>query len=215
MSFPYLDHSSEENKLSPESSGEQRIWSRFLAGEESAFTALMTTYYRPLFRYATRFSRDKEFIKDSIQDLFLYLWERRSSLRADAAVKPYLMASLRRSMYRNLPDSQQFSDADEGRGSFDFEFSVEEQFIHHETSFQRARHIKHLLETLPRRQKEVVYLKYFQEMEREQIAQVMDIAPQTVSNLLQLALRQLRQYWKIELLTLIIAHLALGLSGLY
>ena len=194
---------SEQHGYSPQTVAEQQLWSRFLAGEEAAFETLMLDYYQPLFRYATRFSRDKEFIKDSIQDLFLYLWERRTTLRDKVVIKPYLMASLRRYMHRNLPDASRSEEfADDKSQPFDFEFSVEEQFIRHESSFNRSRQMQHLLETLPRRQKEVVYLKFFQEMERDQIAEVMDIAPQTVSNLLQLALKQLRHYWKIELLTL-------------
>ncbi len=200
MSGPY-------GSSSPDRSAEQQLWARFLAGEEPAFDALMTTYYRPLFRYATRFSRDKEFIKDCIQDLFLYLWERRASLRTDVMLKPYLMASLRRYMHRHLPGATPATElSDDKTQLFDFEFSVEEQFIDQETTFHRSRHMQQLLQTLPRRQKEVVYLKFFQEMEREQIAEVMDIAPQTVSNLLQLALKHLRQYWKIELLTLLVVH---------
>jgi DNA-binding CsgD family transcriptional regulator len=92
---------------------------------------------------------------------------------------------------------------------FNFEFSVEERFIGQETILTRTRHLKQLLETLPPRQKEVIYLKFFQEMEREQIAEMMDIAPQTVSNLIQLALKQLRQYWKLELLTFVLLNLSL------
>lgn len=46
-----------------------------------------------------------------------------------------------------------------------------------------------LISALPNGQKEVVYLKFFQELSRDQIDQIMDTAPQTVSNLLQLAIR--------------------------
>ena len=184
-------------------STEQELWQGFLAGHETAFDVLMTTHYRLLFRYGTRFSKDKEFIKDCIQDLFLYLWERRSSLKTDVAIKPYLMASLRRYMHRQLAGHPFVGESTDDAGqSFEFEFSVEDELIHQETVLNRSRQMKQILERLPRRQKEVIYLKFFQDMDRDQIAQVMDIAPQTVSNLLQLALKQLRQYWKIELLTL-------------
>ena len=64
--------------------------------------------------------------------------------------------------------------------------------------------MKQLLEKLPRRQKEVIYLKFFQELDRDQIAAVMAIAPQTVSNLMQLAIKQLRQYNSVELLVLVL-----------
>lgn len=72
-------------------SDEQAVWAQFRAGDQRAFDALMTTQYRTLFRYGNRFSTDPEFIRDSIQDLFLYLWERRASLHAEVSVKPYLL----------------------------------------------------------------------------------------------------------------------------
>ncbi|CCH02338.1 RNA polymerase, sigma-24 subunit, ECF subfamily [Fibrella aestuarina BUZ 2] len=184
----------------PELSVEQRLWAGFMAGDETALNTLMTTHYRSLFRYGTRFSKDREFIKDAIQDLFLHLWERRTFLRKDVAIKPYLMASLRRAMHRNVPSGRPNLELGDEQEAFAFVFSVEEQFIQHETTFQRTQRMQQLLDTLPRRQKEVIYLKYFQELDRDHIAQVMDIAPQTVSNLLQLALRQLRQQGAAQLL---------------
>lgn len=83
---------------------------------------------------------------------------------------------------------------------FQIEFSVEEQFIENEAVSRRAEQLKKLLNTLPARQKEVVYLRFFQELSRDEIAGVMTITPQTVSNLLQLAFKQLRNCRGIELL---------------
>jgi hypothetical protein len=76
------------------------LWQDFLAGEVSAFEKLMSDNFRLLFRYGSKFSKDRELVKDSIQDLFMILWEKRDNLSSDAAVKPYLMASLRRLMHR-------------------------------------------------------------------------------------------------------------------
>lgn len=179
--------------------GENKLWQRFRAGDVSAFQTLMTDYFRVLFRYGTRFSKDREFIKDSIQDLFLYLWEHRSSLRADVAIKPYLLVSLRRYMHRNGPSTAFSDEFTDMTHPFDFTFSVEEQYIQEEALLNQIRQTKQLLDILPRRQKEVIYLKFFQELERDQIAEVMAIAPQTVSNLMQLAFKQLREYMNLNI----------------
>lgn len=176
-----------------------QLWQRFLDGDASAFQTLMTNYFRVLFRYGSRFSKDREFIKDCIQDLFLYLWEHRASLRADVAIEPYLLVSLRRSMHRSGSTpafSVEFTD--DKVEPFDLTFSVEEQYIQQETMANRIRQMKQVLERLPPRQKEVIYLKYFQELDRDQIAEVMGIVPQTVSNLMQLAIKQLRQYINLD-----------------
>jgi len=190
---------------------ENNLWKRFLSGDTEAFDLLMSLHFRTLFQYGSKFSKDKEFIKDCIQDLFLILWEKRSNLNKDAAVKPYLLASLRRLMHRNISSKSWIGDEtlDNQEALFEIEFSVEEQYIQHESALTRSRQLKQLLDELPKRQKEVIYLRFFQDMDRNQISEVMDITPQTVSNLLQIAIKQLKKQWIIALLTFLMMGLFL------
>ncbi|KAA9347166.1 RNA polymerase sigma factor [Larkinella humicola] len=184
------------------------VWQQFLSGDTVAFAYLMSSHFQVLFRYGSKFSKDKEFVKDCIQDLFLIIWERRDRLSAEVAVKPYLMASLRRLMNRSGQSRTGLSDElpSDNEEVFDIEYSVEEEYIEQENVRVITQRFKKLLNELPKRQKEVIYLKFFQEMDRNQISEVMDISPQTVSNLLQIAIRQLKEYWKVEFLTLLLAH---------
>lgn len=180
------------------------LWRRFLTGDSDAFAVLMSSHFRSLFQYGSKFSRDHEFVKDSIQDLFLILWEKRENLDRNAQVKPYMMASLRRLMHRSVSSKSWVGGEplDDAEATFEIEFSVEHQYIENESTFVRTEQLRHFLDELPKRQKEVIYLKYFQEMDRNQISEVMDITPQTVSNLLQIAIKQLKKHWKVVLLFL-------------
>lgn len=188
----------------PENHINSIIWDRFLEGDKMAFEELMKTHFTVLFHYGTKFSKDREFIKDCIQDLFLQLWESRQNLSNKVMVKPYLMASLRRRIHRaTLPIH--FSDIlTKSEDIFEVEFSIEEKFIQDESTLLLTQKIKYVLEMLPKRQKEVIYLKFFQELEREQIAKVMEVAPQTVSNLLQMAVKQLKKRWISEFVSFLI-----------
>lgn len=47
---------------------------------------------------------------------------------------------------------------------FDIDFSIEEKIVKDETELQRVRLINEHLNHLPKRQKEVVYLKFFKEL---------------------------------------------------
>jgi len=185
----------------PENQNDTAIWERFLKGDKLAFEELMKTHFTALFHYGTKFSKEQEFIKDCIQDLFLQLWESRQNLAPVVVVKSYLMASLRRRIHRaTLPIH--FSEVlMESKDIFEIEFSIEEKFIQNESTLALTLKIKYAIEMLPKRQKEVIYLKFFQELEREQIAKIMDIAPQTVSNLLQMAVKQLKKRWITDLIS--------------
>jgi RNA polymerase sigma factor (sigma-70 family) len=185
----------------PENHIDNIIWDRFLRGDKIAFEELMKNHFNALFHYGTKFSKDKEFIKDCIQDLFLRLWESRKNLSNNVVVKSYLMASLRRRIHRATLPIHFSDDLTESNGMFDMEFSIEEKFIQDESTLLLTQKVKQALETLPKRQKEVIYLKFFQELEREQIAKVMDITPQTVSNLIQMAVKQLKKHWITELIS--------------
>lgn len=188
---------------------DKKIWQRFIAGEVEAFDYLMTSQFRALFHYGSKFSKDKEFVKDCIQDLFLGLWERRDNLSIDIAVKPYLMASLRRQMHRKYEQktrlrAEQF---DGQEGDFEIEFSVEQEYIEQEWTLVLVQKLKKLLEDLPLRQKEVVYLKFYQELDRSQISEIMEVSPQTVSNLLRIAMKHLKSKWRTEFTTLLFIHM--------
>jgi RNA polymerase sigma factor (sigma-70 family) len=187
-----------------EKSGEFALWQRFRAGEESALEQLMLDNFQLLFRYGTKYSRNDAYIKDCIQDLFLELWNRKQFLSEDISIKPYLMASLRRRLHRGLSSQKWISpDAvDLDNSCFEVEFSVEDSLIREETTQAIAYEIKAHLDQLPKRQKEVVYLKFYEDLSRDEIAQVMGIHAQSVSNLLQAAFKQLKIGWKIELFLL-------------
>lgn len=187
------------------------MWQRFIAGEVVAFDYLMSSHFRSLFHYGSKFSKDKEFVKDCIQDLFLSLWERRDNLSSDIVVKPYLMASLRRLMHRKHDQNARL-EGEEYRGqegSFLLEFSVEQQYIEQESTLLLSQKLQRLLDELPLRQKEVVYLKFFQELDRSQISEIMEVSPQTVSNLLQIAIKHLKKHWRTEFLTFFLVHFVL------
>ena len=178
-------------------------WKLFLAGDAHAFESLMSRHFQALFHYGSKFSRDREFVKDCIQDLFLNLWEKRENLGSDVVVRAYLMASLRRQMHRaaqsRLPadESEDLED-----GLFDMCLSVEQDFIENESNLALTEKLKSLVDQLPARQKEVIYLRFFQDLDRTQISLIMGVSPQTVSNLLQIALKQLKKYWHFTLLVM-------------
>ncbi len=182
-------------------------WHAFLEGDIVAFDTIMTTHFRALFQYGSKFSNDSEYVKDAIQDLFLYLWEHREHLSQQVSVKAYLMASLRRRIHRHKKGEFLDKSIDEESRLLEIEFSVEDTFIENESTRTLSKQIHCALAALPKRQKEIVYLRFFQNLDREHIAQVMSITPQTVSNILQIAFKGIRKNWKDEYYTLFVLYL--------
>lgn len=177
---------------------EQKLWREMLAGDVTAFEQLINRTYDLLFHYGTKFSGDRELIKDCIQDVFLGVWEKRSALNAEIPPKPYLLASLRRRLHR-LASRLRMDCMDYYNESdivFDLEFNAEYQLIESENDRLLTSRMTEMLNELPKRQKEAVFLRFYNDMEREEIAMVMDIHPQSVSNLLQEAFKFIKSHWK-------------------
>lgn len=162
--------------------------------------------YDALYNYGMKLANDEELVRDSIQELFQKLWERRASLEAVEVIKPYLFKVLRNRISDNLKMAGRRSARQQTYHEEEFEvvyspedFLVAEQF----SSDQNARLLA-VLNQLPRRQREVLYLKYFDELSYEKISEVMGLTAQSVRNLVYRAISALK-----ELLLL----LALALLG--
>lgn len=160
-----------------------------------------------LYNYGIRFSKDEALVEDCIQNLFIGIWQRRDLLSRPSNIKSYLFSSLRRMIFR---DVQRLKKApvisltkDEAFG-FDLEFSIEHVLIEQEETRIMAGKINDLITALPKRQKEIIYLKFFENLSREEIADIMQISPQGVSNLLQKALKNMRSTEGIIAMTILL-----------
>lgn len=174
---------------------EDALWKEFITGSHSSFDILVETFYPVLFQYGAKFCRDQDTVKDCIQDVFLTIWESRVSLNSDIPVRPYLLASLRRRINRKLTYDRHELNCEISDETFYSDFTIEQDMIEIEQSRETSSKLAYLFNHLPARQKEVIYLKFFQNLNRDEIAEVMQISPQSVSNLFQKTILRLRADW--------------------
>ncbi len=95
-------------------------------------------------------------------------------------------------------DAQKWNNyAIEVGAEFDFvgEFSIESKMIEVETTELQHQKLQQILSGLSKRQREVVYLKFYQEMDYQQIATMMSINYQSVRNLVHSAIKDLQTAW--------------------
>lgn len=60
------------------------------SGDEKAFEKVYADYYHQLSLYLYRLSLDKEKSEDIIQDIFMYLWNKREKINITISLKSYL-----------------------------------------------------------------------------------------------------------------------------
>jgi len=186
----------------------QELWQRFKTGDQQAFGELARLHYRSLYNYGLRLTTDSELIWDTIQDLYLELWDRRTSVKDAVFVKTYLLKALRYKLLKSLQSHQSVDAQDEAMlAQLSFDVSVEQQIIEDESQREQLQHLRRLMATLSKRQQEILYLRFYQNLENHEIAQIMGLERQSVANLLHRTFKELRQHWSTDLLFLLLGQL--------
>ena len=166
-------------------------WRAFVDGEATAFESLFKHYYAALFDYGRRFTGDQALIHDTLQDLFATLWQQRPAIDYFPA---YVYRAFRNRLVRALNKLQnQASAAEIGEADWGTDDSVEALWVASEEHQNRQDWLHARINTLSKRQQEVIYLRFFQEQPTDAIAAILHIHPQSVRNLLHEALKALRQ----------------------
>lgn len=183
-----LDHANEDILL----------WESFRNGDRDAFATLFRRHYESLYRYGGKFITNPGQLEDAIQELFVELWQSKSRTPV-ISVRAYLLKSLkykilktyRRRRHHLLPIAD-----DHGT----FEWSHEDRLIAGEENTANSRRVLNALDQLTNRQKEIVYLKYFQNLSYDEITDVMNINYQVARNLLYQAIRSLKNLLAVALI---------------
>lgn len=173
-----------------------QLWRRFKAGEADALGQLAKVHYRALYNYALKFSSDPDFIRDSIQELYLDLWERREFLSETAFVKSYLLKALRHKLIKESIRLKRFHEPVNAFADLEnANCSVESDIIEEEQSIYISSRLKHIIKGLSKRQQEIIYLRFYQNFSNEDIAGIMGLGRQSVSNLLYRTLKEIKEIW--------------------
>lgn len=171
------------------------IWKAFKNSSELAFSLIFSKNYPALYSYGYKIGKDEELVKDTIQELMVGLWSSRERLAEVSSIKHYLLKSLRRDLIRTLAQRKKHALrlGLVARLEPDIAFSAEETIILEESSRDADTYLTMLLNSLPKRQKEAIYLKYYSDLEFEEVADIMGLNYQSVINHIHRAFKVLRK----------------------
>lgn len=175
------------------------------SGDYDAFTLLYNKYIRQLTRYGLKFTNDLCAVEDCLHDVFVWLWANRQKLHIHSSVKSYLFKSVRTTMLHWLQKQnrlQSLSAGDDQAYTFELQLTPETLVLHNEQQRQIRQQIEAVLLTLTAKQKEVIYLRYYEGLNFEDIAQNMNLSVKACYKLMGRALTVLRENMVCSLLIL-------------
>lgn len=172
------------------------LWQAFKSGDKEAFSKIYKENIDDLLSYGYRITSDRQLIRDSIQDLFLNLWQTRLNLSDTDSIRFYLYRSLRNKILEGIKKNN-YTKIDSTNLFEDIigALSIEDDLIETEQLSEQLLRLKRAIHQLSKRQQEIIQLRYYHDFSFDQIAEMMQINHQSVRNLLYRAITELRQFF--------------------
>jgi RNA polymerase sigma-70 factor (ECF subfamily) len=168
------------------------LWEQTLVGDVKSFSRIHDTLYSPLYFYLFKIVKDEDAAQDILQDLFIKLWERKERFGPINNVKYYFFKSAR-SLAINYLKAYRPEQLDlQNHKQIDVVFSAEDLIVNIEAGREARQILAMALNTLPKRQKEMIFLRYFDDWNYDRIAEVTGLQYQSVVNHVHRGVNQLR-----------------------
>jgi len=179
-------------------SGMERIhilWEQIVQKDDKeSFAELYNLFIDDLYRYGSKLSSDDDLVKDSIQEVFLDLYDKRKKSNITRNLRLYLIVALKRVLIRKLQkhrrlEKRQINDVD----MFEVQYSFEEEYMEEEASNMVLEKVKKIITDLPAKQKEIIYLRFNLSLEYAEISSMLGISIESVRKQVYRAIKSVRE----------------------
>lgn len=172
-------------------------------GDREAIQTIYRRYYPLMLNFGLKYYDNPALVRDCIQDLFVRLCLHPAILGGTRSLRSYLLVSLRNLMMDAIRDSHP---GDVSLSDFTPRFTDIEEFRQFESEGvsddeMRARQrLTRILNELSPNQKMILYLYYVRDLSHKDIADIMDIKPQSSMNLLSRTIIRIRKMMNLFIL---------------
>ncbi|MCY4170562.1 MAG: RNA polymerase sigma-70 factor [Bacteroidetes bacterium] len=180
------DKKSEQSTSSSEKLSD--ISKRLAQSDRNAFKELFELLHKNLIRFCWRYTQDEETSRDIVQDVFVTLWEKRSTLDPEKSLVALMYTMVRNKSINLFRDTRYSDRLDSDETLVQTDPEPDEQV----NLDMLEAHVKQWIDALPPRRRQAFKLSRFEGLSHTEIAEVMNLAPRTVSTHVMLALRDLR-----------------------
>lgn len=161
---------------------------RFRLGQQTAFAEIIEKYKDQVHSLADRLTGWSGCAEDIVQDVFLAAFANRKKFRADSSIKTWLFtitANKCRSLKYRHRLRKKFLETHKQQ-------CTEESCTEHDGD--EHEHVRNAVMKLPDKYRQVVVLKYLNELDNGQIAEILNVSTNAVSTRLSRAIKMLKEY---------------------
>ncbi len=170
---------------------QQNLWEAMLQGDLTALEQLYAHFHADLYHYALKLTEQVDLAEDAVQDVFVDLWNYRKQLPLVNAPKFYLIRSVRNQCLKLIKKQNRFTDLD---NASPFEILIRPEELQLKDNSEATKNALAIaMAALSPRQREIMYLKFYNNLDYEELAEVLDINYQSVVNHIHKAMIKLRK----------------------
>ena len=180
------------------------VWTRFRTGNRAAFGEIYEAFIDSLFAYGNKLTRDRELIKDCIQDIFIDLQRLNPDLNHPEYIEFYLFKSLKNAILHRFKENKKTDSLPiQEMAVFGLQFNIEQDDFDPESDRLRIEKLKSILQTLDPQKRELLFLKFTTGLNYSEIGQLLEMNPDTVKKQVYRTLDHLRNKFGNQLMELL------------
>jgi len=154
-------------------------------GDKQAYEILFEKYGTKLYYFALKYLKEKEDVKDLLNEVFLKLWENRQNLKTQSSVQSYLFTiaynNIRQRFLRKIREEKYVRIFAE---EYLFATSKDDEQLDYQLFVDK---INRIIDLLPPRRREIFNLSYKQELKNKQIAELLGLSDHHIKKQLVIA----------------------------
>ncbi|WPP51816.1 RNA polymerase sigma factor [Catalinimonas niigatensis] len=177
-----------------EQTDDYTLWREFRNGSHQAFGIIYSKFFPALYNYGRKFTPQTDLIEECAQQLFVELWQTRQRLSDVSTIRPYLYKSFRRKLLKNITVSSAVAYLDSHLQSFSVEVSREMEIMYAERTDVQSKILNEALKSLSDRQREVIFLKFYDQLSYAEISVIMGCNAKVAYDLVFKAIKKMRTF---------------------
>ncbi|WP_232834875.1 RNA polymerase sigma factor [Pleomorphovibrio marinus] len=159
-------------------------------GDRKAFDELYSRYIHKLLGFAYTFLTNKEEAEETVQEIFIKIWEKRRKFNENRNFKAYLFLSVKNHLLNKIRNEKRKCSLE----AIPMEKMVNSYTAIEQLSFQELESATFkLIESLPNIQQQVFTLRRMEGLSNAEIATKMNLSKRTVEHHLYLATKALKE----------------------
>jgi len=179
----------------------ENVWTMLRNGDENALLSLYNHHYLGLINFGIKITGDRTFTHDCITQLLIELWDKRATLPVVNNVRCYLLTSLKHKILFEIKAKQikdgKFANIESFQNHQ--EMSYEEHLIKLQTDEGLKQKLNKAFLKLTPRQKQLLQMKFFEDIDYNEIARSCNITRRTAYNIIHDSLKILKaELYKME-----------------